>query len=336
MSSASPVPLVDRASQPNFRKLFESVPGLYLVLTTDLRIVAASDAYLSATMTVRDQIVGRSLFDVFPDNPNDPAATGMQNLKASLDRVLQSHNSDTMPVQKYDIRRPESQGGGFEERYWSPVNCPVLETDGQISYIIHRVEDVTDFVGLKQNRAEEIRASEELKVHASQMETEMFQRSQELDRTNQRLRNVHDDMEAFIYSVSHDLKAPLRAISGFASILSQESAHKLDPTEREHLASIVNAARKMGDLIEDLLEYSRIAQDETATEPLSLAAVISEAFQQIPPHEDTAEIRIGLPDSLPQVLGHRRTLQQVIVNLLTNARKFVKPGQRPELTLEAE
>ena len=115
-------------AQPlDFRALFESAPGLYLVLEPDLRIVAVSDAYLAATMTEREEIVGKYLFDVFPDNPADPAATGVRNLRASLDTVLRTGKPHTMAVQKYDIRRPEAEGGGFEERYWSPVNSPVLD-----------------------------------------------------------------------------------------------------------------------------------------------------------------------------------------------------------------
>jgi PAS domain S-box-containing protein len=131
------------SSLPDFRKLFESAPGLYLVLTPDLKIVAVSEAYLCATMTRREEILGRHLFDVFPDNPDDPSATGVTNLKASLERVLQKRTADTMAVQKYDIRRPESLGGGFEERYWIPVNTPVLAQNGSVEYIIHRVQDVT-------------------------------------------------------------------------------------------------------------------------------------------------------------------------------------------------
>ena len=98
---------------PDFRVLFESAPGLYLVLSADLKIVAASDAYLRATMTKREEVLGRGLFDVFPDNPDDPHATGVRNLRASLDRVFANRVPDTMPVQKHDIRRPESEGGAF-------------------------------------------------------------------------------------------------------------------------------------------------------------------------------------------------------------------------------
>src|SRR5713101_6393668 len=135
---------------PNFRALFESAPGLYLVLTPELRIVAVSNVYLRATMTKREDILGRDIFDIFPDNPDDLMATGVRNLRASLERVLQTGRADAMAVQKYDIRRPESEGGRFEERYWSPVNCPVINPRGELTYIIHRVEDVTEFIRLKQ------------------------------------------------------------------------------------------------------------------------------------------------------------------------------------------
>jgi PAS domain-containing protein len=152
------------APAPDFRLLFESAPGLYLVLTPDFTIVAVSDAYLRATMTQRDDILGRGIFDIFPDNPEDPEATGVRNLRTSLQRVLQNKKPDTMAVQKYDIRKPESGGGGFEERYWSPVNAPALSSDNEVAYIIHRVEDVTDFVRLRQKDAEQ---TEELRARGT-------------------------------------------------------------------------------------------------------------------------------------------------------------------------
>ena len=128
----------------DFRALFEGSPNLYLVLDPDLKIVAVNDAYCQATMTDRKTILGRGIFDVFPDNPADLTATGVSNLRASLERVLQFRRPDKMALQKYDIPRPASEGGGFEERYWSPLNSPVLDNRGEVSWIIHRVEDVTE------------------------------------------------------------------------------------------------------------------------------------------------------------------------------------------------
>jgi PAS domain-containing protein len=83
----------DSQSCPDFRVLFESAPALYLVLTPQFTIVAASDAYLRATMTERAQVLGRNIFDVFPDNPEDTEATGVRNLRASLERALETPGS---------------------------------------------------------------------------------------------------------------------------------------------------------------------------------------------------------------------------------------------------
>jgi PAS domain S-box-containing protein len=172
---------------PDFQALFQSAPGLYLVLTPDLNIVAVSDAYMRATMTKREEILGRGIFDVFPDNPDDPSATGGRNLRTSLHRVLQDKTSDTMAVQKYDIRKPESEGGGFEERFWSPFNSPVLGSDKEVAYIIHRVEDVTEFVRLKQQTLEQEKLAEKLRTRAGQMEAEVYQRAAEVQEANRRL-----------------------------------------------------------------------------------------------------------------------------------------------------
>jgi PAS domain S-box-containing protein len=172
---------------PDFRTLFESAPGLYLVVTPDLHIVAVSDAYLRATMTQREQILGKGIFAVFPDNPNDPSATGVRNLRISLERVLQNGVADTMAIQKYDIRKPDAVGGGFEERHWSPFNMPVLGPHKQVTYIILRVEDVTEFVRLKQQRMDQQKPAEELRAHAGRMEAEAGLRATEVQETIRRL-----------------------------------------------------------------------------------------------------------------------------------------------------
>ena len=135
---------VNLVASDHFRLLFEAAPTPFLVLTPEFQIVAVSDSYLRATMTRRCDIVGRALFEVFPDNPNDPAADGVQNLRISLNKVLSERQPDKMAIQKYDIRRPAEEGGSFEERYWSPLNIPVFNDKGEITYVIHRVEDVTD------------------------------------------------------------------------------------------------------------------------------------------------------------------------------------------------
>lgn len=131
--------------QPDFRALFQAAPTPCLILTPELRIAAVNDAYLQATMTVREQILQRPLFEVFPDNPEDPAATGTATLRASLQRVLKTGRPDRMAVQRYDIRVPSRHGGcHFEERYWFPLNSPVFDGEGRLTHIVHAVENVTE------------------------------------------------------------------------------------------------------------------------------------------------------------------------------------------------
>jgi PAS domain S-box-containing protein len=172
----------------DFQRIFESAPALFLVLGTDenFTILDASNAMLRATYTEREAIVGRPVSEVFPDNPEEPGATGKANLHASLKRVLAERRPDTQAVQKHDIRRPKSSGVGFEERYWSPVNAPVFGDNGQMLYIVHRVEDVTEFVTANQALARE----------GETMRLEVLLRSKELAETNQQLREVTEQFKA--------------------------------------------------------------------------------------------------------------------------------------------
>jgi PAS domain S-box-containing protein len=205
---------------PDFQALLQSAPDLYLVLTPEFNIVAVSDAYLRATMTKREEILGRGIFEVFPDNPDDPSATGVRNLRTSLQRTLQDKTSDTMAVQKYDIRKPESEGGGFEERYWSPVNSPVLGPEKEVSYIIHRVEDVTEFVRLKQKGIEQQKLAEELRTRAGQMEAEVYLRAGEVQEANRRLEAANQEVLRELSERKRAQEALVRSEKWFSATLA--------------------------------------------------------------------------------------------------------------------
>jgi len=171
------------------------------VLAPDLTIIAVSDAYLQSTMTTREEILGRGIFEVFPDNPDDPTATGVHNLRASLQRVLRLQVPDTMAVQKYDIRKPESEGGAFEVRYWSPVNSPVLGQNNEVSAIIHRVEDVTDFVRLRQQEVHQEELTEELRSRAEKIEAEDLLRAREFQERTEAVRQIEQRFRSLVDAV---------------------------------------------------------------------------------------------------------------------------------------
>ena len=182
------------APRVDYEAVFNTAPGSYLLLTPDLTIVAVNDAYLAATMTSREAILGRALFDVFPDDPADPAATGVRNLRASLERAIAGRRPDRMPVQRYPIRRPAEAGGGFEERFWSPLNTPVIGSDGRVRYVIHWVEDVTELVRLKEQSA----------ASASQVEAEVYLRTEAVE-ANRRL-GFAADLRHFGKAISGTLR----------------------------------------------------------------------------------------------------------------------------------
>ncbi|MCW2921207.1 MAG: hypothetical protein JWL76_1081 [Thermoleophilia bacterium] len=227
-SSNPPAQATRRAGSLDFRRLFEAAPAPYLVLDPDLTIVAVSDAYLRATMTRRDEIVGRGIFDVFPDNPDDPDATGERNLRASFDRVLIDGVTDVMATQKYDIRLPVDQGGGYEVRYWGPVNSPVFADDGSVTFVIHRVDDVTDLVRLQETGAR-LEQDLELVREPARVAAAEYRRAL-LDYTQ---------------LVRHRLANPLTALTAGVMTLRDLDDSMDDGTRQEILEAMIETANRL-------------------------------------------------------------------------------------------
>jgi signal transduction histidine kinase len=293
-------------------RLLEAAPGAYLVLDPRLVIVAVTDAYLRATMTVREEIVGRELFDVFPDNPNDPAATGTRNLRASLDIVLRTGAAHAMAVQKYDIRRPE---GEFEERYWKPLNTPVV-IDGVVAHIIHSVEDVTSLVRLEFLKDENEQAAGQLRS----------------------MRAADRAKNEFIAIVSHELRTPMTSILGWTRMLSLGGLD--EPTTREALDALERSTLAQAKLIEDLLDESRIASGKLRLElrALDLRTVLSNAISQARPAAEAKQISLSTEygDERYDAFADPVRLQQAIGNLLANGIKFTDEGGAVQVRLRRE
>jgi len=279
----------------DFRALFEATPGAYLVLTPSLHIAAVSDAYLHATLTEREQILGRHLFDVFPDNPDDATADGVSNLRASLERVMATRRPDVMPVQKYDIRRPESAGGGFEERYWSPINSPVLGAGGELRHIIHGVEDVTA-----------------------------------LQRANRQLREAHEESArkerlavfgGLIASMGHELLNPLGVIESSLYLIARYVRE--DARVRQHIERTSEQLTIVRRVTSAMLEtmQQRLPQRET----FSLAGVLAVILDAL---EAPPQVTIACENlaALPPVEGDLLQLRQALLSLLEMAVRASSPN----------
>ena len=171
-------------------------------------------------------------------------------------------------------------------------------------------------------------ARERLKAHADDLEKTVAERTQEL-------RETIAEVESFSYSISHDMRGPLRAMQGYASVLEQELKGKIGEEESKYLGRIVSAASRLNKLVQDILSYSQVSRTRLQLTPIDLQPLMMELIQQNPNLQPPlSEIRIEGP--LPIVLGHEAALMQICSNLLGNATKFVYPGTTPRIRVSSE
>ncbi|MFL5270747.1 MAG: PAS domain-containing protein, partial [Anaeromyxobacteraceae bacterium] len=289
--------------QIDFRLLYETAPVAFLVLAPDrprFTIIAASDAYLRVTKTTRD-IIGRGIFDVFPDDPDDPGSTGGP-ARASFERVLDTGAHDAMAVQKHSIPRPAAEGGGFEERYWSPVNTPVLGRDGKVLYVHHRVEDVTEFVRQKQKGLEQEAAAAALRTRAGEMEADVLRRAQELQELNRDLRSANHrlaELDRARERRSQEQTALLYAISD----TSDDAIFAKDRDGRLRFANPATLAL-IGKRLEDVLDHT----DAEFLDDVAAARQVMENDRRIIASgiSEDVEERVRSPDGAERVWLSRK------------------------------
>ena len=190
-----------REPRIDYAAVFRALPGMVALLTPDLVYVDANEDFLRLAGRTREQLLGRYMFDVFPENPNDAAAAGMRETQASMMRVVATAERDTMALLRYDIE-DRARPGHWVEHFWSPVNAPVLGPDGDVVLIVHRVEEVTELI-----RAREGTGSDSSRARV--LEAELYTRARELQDVNERLRRAHaHDREVALALQAAMLPAP--------------------------------------------------------------------------------------------------------------------------------
>lgn len=155
------------------------------------------------------------------------------------------------------------------------------------------------------------------------------------DRTEQ-LHERNAELETFGHSISHDLRAPLRAMHGFSQALIEDCSDQLDDAGKEYAQRIVVGAKRMDALIQDLLAYSRASRSDMAITPVSLHDVANEAVSQVEADVASTGADVVISPALPRVMAHRVALVQSVTNLVANGIKFVVPGKTPRITIRAE
>ncbi|MER6562256.1 SpoIIE family protein phosphatase [Streptomyces sp. NPDC001027] len=190
-----------REPRIDYAAVFRALPGMVALLTPDLVYADANEDFLRLAGRTREQLLGRYMFDVFPENPNDAAAAGMRETQASMMRVVATAERDTMALLRYDIE-DRARPGHWVEHFWSPVNAPVLGPDGDVVLIVHRVEEVTELIRARGGAGSD-------SGRARVLEAELYTRARELQDVNERLRRAHaHDREVALALQAAMLPAP--------------------------------------------------------------------------------------------------------------------------------
>jgi signal transduction histidine kinase len=339
----------------DYRSIFQMIPSPSMLLKPDkvYTIVDSTDSHLAATLTTRERIINKGLFEVFPENPNDPMASGANSLHQSFEKVIRTKKQDIMPAIKYDIPLPN---GGYEVRYWTPKNTPLLNSKQEVIYILNQVEDVTETIFLQmetEKKSALIKQNEDrinvilnalLKYTTMDFSNKLVvsEKGDELDAiicglnslieeleehmnllkdANKELEYANKELDSFSYSVSHDLRAPLRAINGYSQVLLEDYAGQLDENGKHTINVIIRNAQKMGALIDDLLTFSRVGKQSLSKVALNIEKLVSPIVHEFKslPHTNTLEFQIN---HLENTEGDSSMLKQVFTNLISNAVKY--------------
>jgi PAS domain S-box-containing protein len=277
--------------------IVENLPSMVFVKDAEsLRFVRVNKAAEDLLGLSREELLGKSDFDFFPET--------QAKLFVAHDRdVLNSGQLLEIPVESVATKHRGV-------KLLRTKKVPIVDELGRPQFLLGLSEDITE-----QRRTEERVQSlhEEVATHAQQLELAI------------------KELEAFSYSVSHDLRAPLRHIMGFVDLLLRQNLEQLDATGQRRLTTIRESAQRMGQLIDDLLLFSRMGRTELQNSPMDLNKLLRAVLTDLEPETKDRRIQWKV-QALPTVEGDPAMLRLVLTNLLSNAIKYT--GTRPEAIIE--
>jgi PAS domain S-box-containing protein len=296
------------ASESQLRLITDALPVLIAYIDADLRYRFTNHAYEEWFDLPRTELSGRSVTSLWVSP--DPAV--MTNMAKAL--AGETVSFEWTMVQPSKLTRP----------CWSTY-VPDLDSDGV----------VRGFFALTSDISEQRRAQAQIEQLNSDLERRVHQRTDELAASNAELRSANKELEAFSYSVSHDLRAPLRAIDGFARILSDEYLDHLPDEAHRYLGFVRKNAQKMGQLIDDLLTFARTAREPVARRVVNPTEIVQLCLQELAAEYADRDIRFSIAE-LPSCSADPALLKQVWLNLLSNAIKYTGQRATAEIVVGSE
>jgi len=297
------------ASELRYRRLFESAhDGILIVDPESSKIVDVNPFLESFLGYSREEFLGKELYEIGLLKDEAASQAAFRELRSS--GFIRYEN---LPLQTKGGKRVEVE---FISN---------LYQEGEQQVIQCNVRDITKRKATEKALHD---ADQKLAQYAAELETVVYRRTAELQLSNTQL-------EMFVYSIAHDLRAPLRSMQGFAQLLVEEHAANLNQKGRDYANFINTAAQTMDHLLSDLLAFSHMSQQKIELAPVALQAVVQSALAGCEQEIRERHARIEVVPPLPAVLGHETMLRQVLVNLIGNAVKFVT-GKPPTVRIWAE
>jgi PAS domain S-box-containing protein len=294
--------------------LFDQAPSFMAFLRGPEHVFDMANTAYERLVGFR-KVVGKRLVDALPE----VVAQGFLDI---LDGVY--HNGEVFIGRGMEVSLQRSSGGGVESRYVDFVYQPIRTSDGTKVGIFVQGHDITE-----QKHAEALLRERERQVRElnEALELRVAERTLELEEANK-------ELESFSYSVSHDLRAPLRHITGFAQLLERRAKGSLDEVSLGHLKTISDAAKEGGRLVDDLLAFSRMSRKEMKKVPVDLAALVEEERRELAPEIGDRSIAWTV-GALPEVTADPSLLRLALKNLLSNAVKYTRPRSPAKIEVGA-
>jgi PAS domain S-box-containing protein len=297
-----------RLSEIRYRRLFETARDGVLLVDPDTRKITDANPFMIEILGYTlAEFVGKELWEI--------GLLGEQKASREMFRELREKHFiryEDLPLKSVNgqTREVEVIANLYQEGAHQVIQC-----------------NIRDITSRKQVERELVAAKEKIELHARELEETVKQRTAQL-------RETIGELESFSYSISHDMRAPLRTMRGFAEILLLNHAAQLDADGIAYLKRISTAAARMDRLIEEVLVYTSVLRADVKIMAVDLDALVRLMIDTYPHLEDKPDIRIE--GVLPKVMGGELSLSQCISNLLANALKFVAPGTKPQVRIRAE